>query len=624
MTNLSSFQRSSAAVAVLGVSIAIAAGGCARGGGAAAAPPTANAVLGDVVLEVGGVGQIVATGAVPSVAVSAPQSAATGSGSTAAPADAVFATASGRIARYLVAPGERVSSGQVLAVVDDLNAASAAVVQAQLELETARLELRLKQTSDPARGLPASAAELNAARVAGSAAKRRMRVIARPGTTDVTAAQLELRKAEADLAVLLRAPAPVARAAAERAVAVAYGKLAQATGPSSAADVLAAKQELARAQADLEALHAAPGTAAVEAATLAVTLAQQKLSQLPAGSPQTDVTQARLELATAQSALETLQRKPAAAAVAAVRAAVDLAAAKLSGVTGPASALTVASARAELDRVRSELQAVRLRANPVSLRAARLAVRLARQKLLQARRPAAVVWDGARVELSRALAELDTLRRRGGPAGPTDLALARLRIRSAEARVADTLAQAGQLTVVAPRAGTVTALLSAPGAPVDRSTPIAVVADLAHLAVDVELSEFDVARVRVGQAAVVKVDALGGRPYSGTVVFEAQTGTQNGGVVTYPVRINLPSIEGVKPGMNVSVRIVIAKRTGVVHVPLEAVARDGEDATVTVVDSNGAETTRPVRLGLADNKIVEIRKGLAAGERVLVETGGGG
>lgn len=593
------------------------------GGGGATAVPTAKAARGDVVLTVGGVGRIVPSGSATPIAVPAPQGSASGSGPAATPADAVFATVSGHLARYLVAPGERISAGEPLAVLDDGGAAAVALDQARSELETVRLELQLKQTADPARGLPPSAVELTAARVAADAAERKLALLGRPGTAEVTAARLDLRKAEADLAVLRRSSTPVALAAAERAVGVAYRKLGQAGGPSTPADVLAAKQELARAQADLEALQAGPNATAVEAAKLAVALAQQKLAELPSGALPSEATQARLELTKAQADLEALQRAPTATAVAAVRAAVDLAVAKLANATGPPSSLTIASARAELDKARSELQTVRLRADAASVRAGRLAVTLARQKLAQVRRPAPTVRDAARVDLTKALADLDALLRRGGPAGPVEIALARVKIRSAQARVVTAHEQTGRLTVAAPRTGTVTALLSVPGSPVDLSTPIAVVADLDHLAVDVDLSEFDVAQVRRGQAVVLSVDALGGRRYPGTVVFESLTGVQNGGVVTFPVRIGLERVAGIKPGMNVSVRIVVAKRLDVVYVPLEAVAQDGEEATVTVVDAAGSQSVRTVRLGLADNKIVEIRRGLKAGERVLLEAGGG-
>ncbi len=625
MTDLITPRRTLVALSLLGagVTTALVVWPFNGGGGVATRVPMAKAARGDIVLTVGGVGQIVSARSANSLAVPAPQGSATGSGPAVAPADAVFATASGHLAQYLVTPGERVSAGQPLAVLDDSGAGAVAVGQARSDLETARLELQLKQTTDPARGLPPSAAELTAARLAAAAAERKVVLLGRPGTTEVTTAQLELRKADADLVLLRRIATPVALAAAERSVGVAYQKLAQAGAPLPAADVLAAKQELARARADLEALQTGPNGTAVGAAKLAVTLAQQKLVELPSGALPSEVTQVRLELTKAQADLEALQRAPAATAVAAARSAVDLAVVKLANVTGPPSPLAVASARAELDKARTDLQTVRLRSNAASVRAARLAVTLAQQKLAQLRRPVATVRDAARVELSKALADLDALRRRGGPAGPLDLALARVKIGAAQERVTAALAQAGRLTVAAPRAGTVTALLSVPGSPVDLSTSIAVVADLGHLAVDVSLSEFDVARVRRGQAARVSVDALGGRRYPGTVVFEALTGIQNAGVVTFPVRVGLTRFAGAKPGMNVSVRIVVAKRLDVVYVPLEAVAQNGEKATVTVVDAAGARSVRPVRLGLADNKIVEIRRGLKAGESVLLAAPGG-
>ena len=48
-----------------------------------------------------------------------------------------------------------------------------------------------------------------------------------------------------------------------------------------------------------------------------------------------------------------------------------------------------------------------------------------------------------------------------------------------------------------------------------------------------------------------------------------------------------------------------------------------EETTVTVVDAAGSQSVRTVRLGLADNKIVEIRSGLKVGERVLLAAVGG-
>jgi hypothetical protein len=71
--------------------------------------------------------------------------------------------------------------------------------------------------------------------------------------------------------------------------------------------------------------------------------------------------------------------------------------------------------------------------------------------------------------------------------------------------------------------------------------------------------------------------------------------------------------------MNVSVKIVVAQRRGVVRIPLEAANGD----TVTVVEG-GRQSKRQVKLGLADNKQVEVRAGLRPGERVLLGGGGQG
>ena len=134
------------------------------------------------------------------------------------------------------------------------------------------------------------------------------------------------------------------------------------------------------------------------------------------------------------------------------------------------------------------------------------------------------------------------------------------------------------------------------------------------------LNEFDAAQVKPGLKAAVSVDALGGEVLPGRVLFAALAGqSTSGGLVTFPVRVGLPQEESLKPGMNVSVQIVVARRKNAVQVPLEAVTLDDEDRSiVTVLDPSGEETIRSVKVGLANNENVEILKGLRAGERVVL------
>jgi HlyD family secretion protein len=304
---------------------------------------------------------------------------------------------------------------------------------------------------------------------------------------------------------------------------------------------------------------------------------------------------------------------------------VNLAAQRLALLDGQPSPAAVAAARVDLAKAMAELDALQRVPNPPAVRAAELAVALGKTKLAQFLLPAKpAVRNAARLDVAKARADLETLRRRGAPANANDLAIARLKVETARTHLALADAQAARLAVRAPASGTITAVLAAPGAPADAVTPVVTIADLAHLAVRVDLSEFDVARVHAGLPAVVSVDALGGRTLPGKVIFEALTGVDNGGVVTFPVRVEMARVANVKPGMNASVRIIVARRRHVVQVPLEAVSRDGNGHTlVTILSASGKTSTRRVWLGLADNKNVEVKRGLHPGERVVLGGGQG-
>jgi RND family efflux transporter MFP subunit len=297
---------------------------------------------------------------------------------------------------------------------------------------------------------------------------------------------------------------------------------------------------------------------------------------------------------------------------------VDASNAKLAALQGSADPADVAAARQELSAAQAEVRTLRAGPGGTGLAAARGAVSSARAKLILVQGPAAAI--AARAAVGKALADLAALNARSGPASASDIALARLKYSAAAARLAAARLALRHLTVRAPSAGTVNALLTAPGAPVDATTAVASIANLSRLAVRVDLSEFDVARVKSGLKATVSVDALGGKSFPGQVVFTAVEGTDKDGVVTFPVTVSLKGAHGPRPGMNASVRIIIAQHDDVIQVPIDAVSHDDEDqATVEVIGSDGKTSTRQVKLGLANNKSVEVVHGLQAGERLAVE-----
>jgi HlyD family secretion protein len=601
------------------------------GGATAAEANVATAARDDLVVTVGGVGRIVEANASGSVILAAAASASpsssssSSSGSSAGGAsahpNAVFPRTTGRISRYLVNPGESVRAGQAIAMLDDGQASASALAQARADLATARLELRQKRTSDPLRGIRATSAELAAGQLGVVSAQAKLsQLLAGPRPAELAAAKLDIRRAEADLETLRRG-SPRERAAAiaiaERNVKLARERLERVLSPEPA--VLAmAEADLRRAEAAYAALTQGPPQGAIDALRARISASDNKRR---AATTDFEAYTAQQEHAQAVQELATLLRPPSSQELAAAAAAVEAARQNVAKLKQPSPEILTA-AQLELDRAEADLRMLRQGPSPAALAAAQQAILSAKARLAQlSGPPLATDLALARLELGRARADLAVLRARGGPGSATDIEFARLKVVAAQARLASTTLSNKLLTVTAPAAGTITGLHAAIGAPVDTATPVASVAGLDRLAVVVDLSEFDVAQVEPEMEAVVSVDALGGEEFEGEVQFAALSGNDVNGVVSFPVVIKLNDTEGLRPGMNVSVEIVVEERAKVLQIPLEAIATNDEDKSfVTVMLPDGGTAVRPVKLGLANNSHVEIIEGLFAGDKVVLAT----
>ncbi|MCA1712344.1 MAG: HlyD family efflux transporter periplasmic adaptor subunit [Actinobacteria bacterium] len=168
--------------------------------------------------------------------------------------------------------------------------------------------------------------------------------------------------------------------------------------------------------------------------------------------------------------------------------------------------------------------------------------------------------------------------------------------------------------------------LVAAGAQVSAGAALATVTDLTGLSVTAEVDETDVLLVKPGVRASVEVDAVPGATYPGLVtgVELAPTTSARGGV-SYRVRVSLDAgttadderAPAPRPGMSAVVDLQVRNAAAVVSVPAAAVVRvDGHDA-VFVVDG-GRVRARRVVVGAAGTDRVEVRRGVAEGDRVVV------
>lgn len=130
--------------------------------------------------------------------------------------------------------------------------------------------------------------------------------------------------------------------------------------------------------------------------------------------------------------------------------------------------------------------------------------------------------------------------------------------------------------------------------------------------VTAEVDEEDILKVKPGQKALLKTDALEGAVIEGRV----EEITPKGDPVNknFRLRISLPQDSPLLIGMTVEVNVVTAVTEGALVLPAAAL-RDGK---VFVLAGNRTEI-RPVKTGRTDGQVVEILSGLAEGESVLAE-----
>ena len=144
------------------------------------------------------------------------------------------------------------------------------------------------------------------------------------------------------------------------------------------------------------------------------------------------------------------------------------------------------------------------------------------------------------------------------------------------------------------------------------------IADLSSVWIIAEVFEQDLAQVRVGQSASVKINAYPERQFTARVAYIYPT--LNAQTRTVPVRLELANPGGLlKPAMYASVEFAAGGNNGkALTVPASAVIHSGTRQVVLVELGEGRFAPRAVKLGRQGEQYVEVLEGVQEGERVVV------
>jgi len=225
----------------------------------------------------------------------------------------------------------------------------------------------------------------------------------------------------------------------------------------------------------------------------------------------------------------------------------------------------------------------------------------------------------AQAQLTEAQQQLDRLRQLQARGFATNARVDEqvAAVNSARAQAGSVQAQIGDRIIRAPFSGVVGLRRISSGATVSAGTEIATISDLSQIKLDFSLPETFLAAMRQGQPIEAQAAAYRGEVFRGTI--ESIEPTIDPVTRSVTVRAVLPNPQArLKPGMLLTVSVIANPRTSLA-VPELALVPERDRSFVYKVDAENTALKTPVEIGARQDGMVEVRRGLEAGDRIVAE-----
>lgn len=176
-----------------------------------------------------------------------------------------------------------------------------------------------------------------------------------------------------------------------------------------------------------------------------------------------------------------------------------------------------------------------------------------------------------------------------------------------------------RITLVAPIGGVVTELAAREGMTVSAGTTLFRINGLATVWANAEVPESQSALVRLGARVQATTPAAPGETFDGKV--QALLPDVNPATRTLKARLELSNPTGrLVPGMFVSMQFAGTGADKALLIPTEAVIQTGKRTVVMLAEDNGRFRPVDVEIGLESGGQTEIKRGLQAGQRIVVSS----
>lgn len=175
----------------------------------------------------------------------------------------------------------------------------------------------------------------------------------------------------------------------------------------------------------------------------------------------------------------------------------------------------------------------------------------------------------------------------------------KLAVSEAKTELTNANKQYSKMTVTSPIGGIVTVVNNSNGDSVQSGKSVLTVVDMNSIKVKVAVDELNISRIKEGQKALIKFDAIADKTYEGSVEEIAIVGTTSNNVTTYDVVVAVKDPAGIKLGMNANVTIAVESKENALVIPSEALVENNgqkfvriESTDSTAASGNSGQATK--------------------------------
>jgi RND family efflux transporter MFP subunit len=189
-------------------------------------------------------------------------------------------------------------------------------------------------------------------------------------------------------------------------------------------------------------------------------------------------------------------------------------------------------------------------------------------------------------------------------------------VRTSKAAMDNAALALERCNIKSPMDGIVDRVYVEPGQFMDVGNPVAKVLEIGRVKVEVGIPESDVDAVRRLERFSFSVEALGGKVFEGTRHYLQKTADDFARLYNLEIAVENPDFQ-ILPDMFTRVVVVKTEVPQGLAVPLYSVVKRNDMDAVFVFE-NGMVRLKPVELGIQDGWNMQVRKGIKAGDQVVV------